>query len=1433
MFDDRSSLKPGTVVTLENGNIYEIAGPPMGSGGGSIIYPAKRLQIEQGQLVPGGMDYALKECFPVSSIHPFYRSESGEILPVSADPASLQYLGRVQEMQIAEKQVTQNIYRTASRLLPILESSRMAQLTCDGTSTLVRNVYTVMESLAAKGQSLASCVEEYGFLTPLQTFHVIRQILFALREIHSAGYLHLDLQGGNIFIKGTLEDESDIITLIDFGSARELRGGKTAPVADRVIFTTQGFSAPEILLHNDSTLQLGPEADLYSVGCLMLFLLTGVRSDPEQLIHNTSGRYLTSFKLRKIDCPRHLIDRMQEIIARALALEPADRYHSAEEMLSDDSDFLKVLRPSGSTLGSVPYDAFICYRHGETDSPAARALQKELEHFRAPRGIRTAGGTSSRKPFRRVFLDEGELSSCADFGSQIREALKNSAWLIVVCSPATPSSPWVSDEIDTFLKYHDRSRILAVLTDGEPEDSFPKQLLAGPRGQTEVLAADARGSGRKDVLKKLRGEALLKLAAPMLDTTYDSLKQRHKVHRLQQLTAAACFVMLIAGAFSVYAVRQNRRIQEELRRTQIMESRYLARQSGELLRSDSRPDAVRAALAALPESSADKSRPVVPEAVYALNNAVYSYRKATPNSFFMKTALDADSPLGGQELAVSPDGSHVAALDGSGKLCLFSSAQEAPLMTARPSDMDPSETCMDFLWTRFLDDTQLLLVTEDRLICWDITSGTRRWSSEFKYEMPGGSMIPDSLSRYNSTGITVSPRTFRIYLASVAYQHVNFYIFNGRDGSLICGKCFDVDSFNRILASTLTPLELSPDETYAAFGVADDLAGTAEEEIPNLFLVSLDTLDLKTHVCAQPNVNSVCFTDNESAAVLSASVPKKDAISSLDLNLQFFDYAVEKLKIADLTPSWDIRGSAAREYGQTFRILPDPAASSASSLLAILGTRLSFIDGDLGKETRSQDFPAKILAAGRFSPQRLIICLSDGSVHQIMQTDGTADTLFTFREASGDYEQACQRALPDCECEFFLKEKNGSHIGILSNIGEDASCTGLELEPYLPSDRSLASSFFAGYYDQGEKTWRMIRTYAHLLLYELGSDQPAADVPVTTLEDTIGFKRHSDDRTLYFVDAGTLSGVDPETSEIVFSCPLPDTDTYSGWSFLGWQGDTAVFRNPLFSSTSSAPQLLLVDTKTAVQTAVGGPEEKARITHAGFQSDSGFIAATTNTYTGYNEDPVPDSLWFYDISSGTWRRSGTVPGLELKTSSFSSFTYDGTMAVSPGGRTLAIVSLGNITVLDHGTDSVRGRLSCSCLKNCRMEFLDEERLAVWDDTMHLSVWNTGDLSMIYRTEEEHVPGSGLFSNSLTVSEKGFLSLSYSDLASSFITAEYKINDDGTLVPHLLLNNELMDHSEQEILYIYLYGGSVHAGYYPVYSLDELIRRAKDMTSRTP
>ena len=117
------------------------------------------------------------------------------------------------------------------------------------------------------------------------------------------------------------------------------------------------------------------------------------------------------------------------------------------------------------------YDAFISYRHEPLDSYVAEQLHKMLEHYRIPRQIREISG---KNKISRIFRDKEELALSPALNDNIKQALRNSEYLIVVCSPAASKSEWISREIEYFSLYHSPEHILLVLADGEPAESFPE-----------------------------------------------------------------------------------------------------------------------------------------------------------------------------------------------------------------------------------------------------------------------------------------------------------------------------------------------------------------------------------------------------------------------------------------------------------------------------------------------------------------------------------------------------------------------------------------------------------------------------------------------------------------------------------------------------------------------------------------------------------------------------------------------------------------------------------------------------------------------------------------------------------------------------------------------------------------------------------------------
>ena len=202
------------------------------------------------------------------------------------------------------------------------------------------------------------------------------------------------------------------------------------------------------------------------------------------------------------------------------------------------------------------YWAFISYSH--QDEKWAAWLHKGLETYRVP--PRLVGGEERAFPVPRkifpVFRDREELPTSADLGQQINLALRQSRYLIVICSPQAATSLWVNEEIKHFKAMGRENQILAVIVDGEPNASdkpdcpvpecFPPALRyrLGPDGEstgerTEPIAADAREG------KDGKVNAKLKLIAGVLGVDFDALKQRERQRKRRKLTIGLSFASLL------------------------------------------------------------------------------------------------------------------------------------------------------------------------------------------------------------------------------------------------------------------------------------------------------------------------------------------------------------------------------------------------------------------------------------------------------------------------------------------------------------------------------------------------------------------------------------------------------------------------------------------------------------------------------------------------------------------------------------------------------------------------------------------------------------------------------------------------------------------------------------------------------------------------
>lgn len=182
------------------------------------------------------------------------------------------------------------------------------------------------------GEDLAGLLERERRLPWRRAAAVVSQVLRSLAEAHDAGVVHRDVKPGNVMLLRSREGE-DFAKVLDFGIAKlaEKRAGEGKPRTGSGEFVgTPNYMAPEQCQGKET----GPAADLYATGAMLFELVTG------QIPFD--GPTPVSILMKHVQQPpprpsesapeAGIPDALDEVILRALAKEPQDRWQSADEM---------------------------------------------------------------------------------------------------------------------------------------------------------------------------------------------------------------------------------------------------------------------------------------------------------------------------------------------------------------------------------------------------------------------------------------------------------------------------------------------------------------------------------------------------------------------------------------------------------------------------------------------------------------------------------------------------------------------------------------------------------------------------------------------------------------------------------------------------------------------------------------------------------------------------------------------------------------------------------------------------------------------------------------------------------------------------------------------------------------------------------------------
>ncbi len=221
--------------------------------------------------------------------------------------------------------------------------------------------YYAMEYLGG-GMDLENLVRKHGPQPSGRVIHVLSQVCGALQEAHQNKIIHRDIKPANIILceRGGMPD---VAKVVDFGLVKEIT--TDSGTSAQTIMGTPAYIAPEAITDPNT---VGPAADLYALGAVGYYLLTGRRVFEGKTAVDMCIQHVTTAPKRPSEVATIRISpELETIIMKCLEKRPEARFASALELALA----LRALPPPGDWDETEAYRWWTEFRRIESETAVA------------------------------------------------------------------------------------------------------------------------------------------------------------------------------------------------------------------------------------------------------------------------------------------------------------------------------------------------------------------------------------------------------------------------------------------------------------------------------------------------------------------------------------------------------------------------------------------------------------------------------------------------------------------------------------------------------------------------------------------------------------------------------------------------------------------------------------------------------------------------------------------------------------------------------------------------------------------------------------------------------------------------------------------------------------------------------------------------------